>query len=183
MPLIRIDPLTAAFTCLGNGLGRGRRRRSCRPACGPAITLPIDPGTNPSLPPTFWREHLPTLPDLGLVLMVLVLEAGLFRLFSRRGPERAFWLGFEVAGWAYVITCLAFAPVAWRLVYSPFEGYVLGRPMGSHVRYGTIHPLCGRPPSFDLPRSRLPRRHPGTEGLPAVAAVNQTSFRFTARLA
>jgi hypothetical protein len=78
------------------------------------ITLPIDPGANPSLPPKFWREHLPTLPDLGLVLTVLVLEAGLFRLFSRRGPERAFWLGFEVAGWAYVITCLTFARVAWR---------------------------------------------------------------------
>jgi hypothetical protein len=95
------------------------------------ITLPIDPGANPSLPPTFWREHLPTLPDLGFVVMVLVLEPGLFRLFSRRGPERAFWLGFEVAGWAYVITCLTFAPVTWRLVYSLFEGDVLGRPMSS----------------------------------------------------
>jgi hypothetical protein len=94
------------------------------------ITLPIDPGANPALPPSFWREHLPTLPDLGLVLMVLVLEAGLFRLFSRREPERAFWLGFEVAGWAYVITCFAFAPVAWRFAYSLFEGYVPGRPMG-----------------------------------------------------
>ena len=94
------------------------------------ITLPVDPGANPGLPSRFWREHLPTLPDLGLVLMVLMLEAGLFRLFSRRGPERAFWLGFEVAGWAYVVTCFAFAPAAWGLVYALFEGYVQRRPMG-----------------------------------------------------
>jgi hypothetical protein len=94
------------------------------------ITLPIDPRANPSLPPTFWREHRPTFPDLGLVLMVVVLEASLFRLVSRRGAERAFWLGFEVAGWVYVITCFAFAPTGWRLAYSLFEPYVPGRPMG-----------------------------------------------------
>ena len=78
------------------------------------------PWRNPTLSPKFWREHLPTFPDLGLVVMVLVLEAGLFRLFSRRGSERAFWLVAEVAGWAYVVTCLAFLPVSWRVAYSLF---------------------------------------------------------------
>ncbi len=97
------------------------------------ITLPVDPGAtgNSALPPTFWREHLPTFPDLGLVLMIVLLEVGLFRLVSRREKkQRAFWLGFEVAGWAYVITCLAYSSTAWRLAYFLFERYAIARPMG-----------------------------------------------------
>jgi hypothetical protein len=109
------------------------------------ITLPVDPGAvgNASLPPTFWREHLPTFPDLGLVLMIVVLEVGLFRLFSRRGGDRAFWIGFEVAGWAYVITCLAYAPTAWSLAYSLFEGRALGRPMGRPFDMGRFILFAG----------------------------------------
>ena len=62
--------------------------------------------------------------------MILVLEVGLFRLASQRGAARRFWLGFEVAGWTYVITCEVFAWTAWRLARSLFEGYVLRRPIG-----------------------------------------------------
>ena len=62
--------------------------------------------------------------------MILVLEVGLFRTVSRRGAARAFWLGFQVAGWAYVITAEVFSWTAWRLARSLFEGWVLKRPIG-----------------------------------------------------
>jgi hypothetical protein len=75
------------------------------------------------------RFTLPRLPNFGLVMMILVLEGGLFRLASRRGASRAFWLGFEVAGWAYVVTCSMSAWTAWRLSRSLFEGYVIGKPI------------------------------------------------------
>jgi hypothetical protein len=75
------------------------------------------------------RVTFPRLPNFGLVIMILVLEGGLFRLASARGAPRAFWLGFEVAGWAYVLTCSVFAWTAWRLSRSVFEGYVIGKPI------------------------------------------------------
>src|SRR4051812_7397852 len=76
------------------------------------------------------RAIFPRMPNPGLVIMVLVLEVGLFRMVSQRGAARAFWAGFEVAGWAYVITAEVFAWTAWRLACFVFEGYVLGRPIG-----------------------------------------------------
>lgn len=76
------------------------------------------------------RATFPRIPNLGLVIMILVLEVGLFRMVSRRGAARAFWLGFEVAGWTYVITCEFFSRTAWRLARSLFEGYLLRRPIG-----------------------------------------------------
>jgi ABC-type sulfate transport system permease component len=75
------------------------------------------------------RASFPRLPNFGLVIMILVLEGGLFRLASARGAPRAFWLGFEVAGWAYVVTCVVFTWTAWRLSRSLFEGYVIGKPI------------------------------------------------------
>ena len=64
--------------------------------------------------------YLSSCPNFGLVVMILVLEVGLFRLASRQRQVRAFWLGFEVAGWAYVVTCSVFAWTVWRLSRSLF---------------------------------------------------------------
>ena len=95
-------------------------------AVRPILPLGLSPTTldalRASLPPDF--------PNLGLGVMILVLEVGLFRLVSRRGVGRAFWLGFEVAGWAYVIV-MVFAGTAWSLARSLFEEYVLG----SQIRF------------------------------------------------
>jgi hypothetical protein len=83
------------------------------------------------------REFLPPrFPNLGLVIMVLVLEIGLFRTASRRGGERMFWLGFEVAGWACVIICAVFARTIWWQARSLFEGYLLGREIGRPLDMG-----------------------------------------------
>ena len=75
------------------------------------------------------RATFPRVPNFGLVVMILVLESGLFRLASRRGAVRAFWLGFEVAGWAYVVTCSVFAWTFWRLSRVVFESQVLKKPI------------------------------------------------------
>jgi hypothetical protein len=77
------------------------------------------------------RAILPRIPNPGLVIMILVLEVGLFRMVSQRRAARTFWLGFEVAGWAYVVTCGVFAWTAWRLARSIFEAYILRGPIGS----------------------------------------------------
>ena len=44
------------------------------------------------------RAILPRIPNPGIVVMILVLEVGLFRMVSRRGAARTFWFGFEIAG-------------------------------------------------------------------------------------
>jgi hypothetical protein len=83
------------------------------------------------------REFLPPrFPNLGIVIMVLVLEIGLFRIGSRQGGERMFWLGFEVAGWACVITCLVFAQTIWWQARSLFEENLLGREIGRPLDMG-----------------------------------------------
>src|SRR6476620_6132305 len=72
------------------------------------------------------RAGLPLdFPNVGLGVMIVLLQVGLFRLVSRRRAGRAFWLGFEVAGWAYVIVCMVFAGAAWGFARFLFEGYVL----------------------------------------------------------
>ena len=77
------------------------------------------------------RASLPIdFPNIGLGVMILVLEVGLFRLISNRGVDRAFWLGFEIAGWAYVIVCMVFAGAAWSVARWLFEKYVLGGRIG-----------------------------------------------------
>lgn len=92
--------------------------------------LPLDLGfLNPSLPPAMVSQSFPTIPNPGLAAMVLVLQFGLFRAIARRGPARAFWLGFELAGWAYVLACWAISLAAWQGPRALFEGYVLGRPI------------------------------------------------------
>jgi hypothetical protein len=77
------------------------------------------------------RAMAPRIPNPGLVVMILVLEVGLFRMVSRGGATRWFWLGFEVAGWTYVVTCEVFAQTSWRLARSLFEGHVLRRAVAS----------------------------------------------------
>jgi hypothetical protein len=84
-----------------------------------------------SYPWSVLREDLPpNFPNLGLVTTILLLEIGLFRMVSGRGGERMFWIGFEVAGWACVITCSVFALSIWWQARSLFERYLLGREIG-----------------------------------------------------
>jgi hypothetical protein len=90
-------------------------------ALRPALPMDFSP-----FHPLFVRQT-PTFPNLGLAVMVLVLEIGLIWVASRRGVERAFWLGFEAGGWAYVITCSVFARATWQATREMFEGYVLGK--------------------------------------------------------
>ncbi|SIN77941.1 hypothetical protein SAMN05444166_0798 [Singulisphaera sp. GP187] len=78
----------------------------------------------------------PRFPNLGLATMVLVLEFGLFRLVTRRGGRRAFWAGFEIVGWAGVITCSVFARNLWWQFRALFEGSILGREIGRPLDMG-----------------------------------------------
>jgi hypothetical protein len=83
------------------------------------------------------RKFLPPrFPNLGLGMMILVLEIGLFRMVSRRGGERTFWLGFEVAGWACVIIGSVFARTIWWHARSLFEGQIIGREIGPPLDMG-----------------------------------------------
>jgi hypothetical protein len=87
--------------------------------------LPV--GLSPLMLDALRAKLAPDFRNLGLGVMIVVLEFGLFRLASRRGTARAFWLGFEVAGWAYVIACMVFAGTAWSFACTLYEEYVLGR--------------------------------------------------------
>ena len=99
------------------------------------LALPMDFGP---FHPRFVSQT-PTFPNCGLVVMVLVLEVGLFRAASRSGRERVFWLGFEAGGWVYVIAGLAFAQPTWLLTRSIFEGCLLRRQMsGSSEMEGFV---------------------------------------------
>jgi hypothetical protein len=90
-----------------------------------------------SYPWSVVREVLPPrFPNLGLVTMVLVLEIGLFRMVWRQGVKRPFWLGFQVAGWACVITSLVFADRIWWQARAVFEGWLLGRQIGRPLDMG-----------------------------------------------
>jgi hypothetical protein len=83
------------------------------------------------------REFLPPkFPNLGLVMTILALEIGLFRMASSQRGERMFWLGFEVAGWACVLICSVFAQTIWWQTRSSFEGYLLGRQIGRPLDMG-----------------------------------------------
>jgi hypothetical protein len=77
------------------------------------------------------RSTLPMIPNPGLVVMVLVLEMGLFRAAYRRVEARAFWVGFEASGWLYVLASSAYARALWRSSRSLFERMILGRPIGT----------------------------------------------------
>ncbi len=76
---------------------------------------------------------LPTIPNPGLALMVVILEVGLFIAVARRGPSRRFWIGFEALGWTYVLAGFLFSRSAWWLARHLFEGYVLGAKIGRPV--------------------------------------------------
>ncbi len=79
------------------------------------------------------RAMSPTIPNPnpGMAAMVVVLEVGLFRVARRRGRSRAFWVGFEVAGWVYVLAHMAWCRPIWRRSRSLYEAYVLGVPITS----------------------------------------------------
>ena len=89
------------------------------------------------------KPSLPTFLNLGLVVFIVVLEIGLFRIVSRRGAARAFWVGFEVAGWACVIASSVFARTIWLQARSLFEGYLLGREIGLPPDMGRFVLLVG----------------------------------------
>jgi hypothetical protein len=81
--------------------------------------------------------------------MTVVLEIELFRMISRRGAERAFWLGFEAAGWVSLLVCVIFARTLWWHARVVFEESLInreiGRPldMGQFVLFvGGLHALC-----------------------------------------
>ena len=77
------------------------------------------------------RATLPIIPNPGLVVMVLVLEVGLFRWASRQGEARAFWVGFEASGWLCVLVSSVFALTLWRSARSLFERHLLGKPIAA----------------------------------------------------
>jgi hypothetical protein len=90
------------------------------------------------------REFLPpNFPNLGLVVVILVLEIGLFRMVSRQGGERTFWLGFEVAGWAGVIACSVFAQTIWWQVRALFEECLIARQIGRPLDMGRFVLFAG----------------------------------------
>ena len=72
------------------------------------------------------RATLPRIPNLGLVVMVVVLEVVLLSPATRRAPGRSFWLGFQAVGWAYVLAGFAWNRPLWAFDRSLFEGSILG---------------------------------------------------------
>jgi hypothetical protein len=84
-----------------------------------------------SYPWSVIREDLPPrFPNLGAILMILILEVGVFRMVSGRGPRRAFWIGFEAVGWSLVLVALIFARDIWWQARETFETDVIGREIG-----------------------------------------------------
>jgi len=75
------------------------------------------------------RSFLPIMPNPGMVVMVLILEVGLFLVVARRGASRAFWVAFEVAGWVYVLAHWTWALPIWKWSRSVYEARVVGRPI------------------------------------------------------
>jgi hypothetical protein len=105
-------------------------------ALRPSFPLDISIFWN-SYPWSVIRELLPPrFPNLGLVVMVLVLEIGLFRMVWRQGGERTFWVGFQVAGWACVVASSVFAHRIWWHARALFEKRLLGREIGLPLDMG-----------------------------------------------
>jgi hypothetical protein len=76
--------------------------------------------------------------------MIVVLELGLYRLVSCRVRARAYWIGFEVGGWAYVALCMVFAGTAWGLARSLFERHITGSQISFPSGWGQFVPFaCG----------------------------------------
>ncbi|MBX6312043.1 MAG: hypothetical protein IRY99_03855 [Isosphaeraceae bacterium] len=71
-----------------------RSRRSIARLMAAIVLIALDCAALRLTAPVIYPAHC---------LMVVVLEVGLFRLVSRRGAIRPFWVGFEVVGWAWVI--------------------------------------------------------------------------------
>lgn len=125
----------------------------------------------------------PRFPNLGIVVVILVLEIAIFRLASRRGRAQVFWLGFEVAGWAGIMTSLIFASTIWWQARLLFEGYLIGRQishplhMGRFVLFtGGLHLLviltlayaCGLLSRSFWPREESDSTAPGSGGVPVI---------------
>ena len=117
---------------LQSELDRPRRHSLAWTMAAVAVIAADLAALRPALPMDFSAFHprfvhlTPTFPNFGLVVMVLVLEIGLFRAITHRGSTRAFLLGFEAGGWAYVLTCSVFARRIWLLTRALFEEYLLG---------------------------------------------------------
>ena len=71
------------------------------------------------------RAVQPAIPNPGVVLMVAILEVGMF-VGTRRGMSRASWLGFEAFGWAYILAAIAHDRPIWTQARPMYEAYVLG---------------------------------------------------------
>ena len=76
------------------------------------------------------RAIWPRIPDLGLVVMVGVLEITLLSPATRRAPGHTFWLAFEAAGWAYVLVAFAWSRWVYLFDRAIFERFVLGARIG-----------------------------------------------------
>lgn len=68
------------------------------------------------------RATLPALPNPGLVVMVGILQA----LLVLPGAGRPGRLGFQAAGWAWVVAGFAAGRPAWMLTRAAFEMGILG---------------------------------------------------------
>jgi hypothetical protein len=60
------------------------------------------------------------------MLIVGMLCTSILGAFFRRGPDRAFWLGFAVFGWAYFVVALVFSLRLFPIVGSLPFAYIGG---------------------------------------------------------
>lgn len=72
------------------------------------------------------RSTLPRVPNPGLTLMVVVLQAGLIRAIGRRGPSKVFWVGFEAGGWSVVLGGFLGSRWLWLAHQAIYRRMVLG---------------------------------------------------------
>ncbi|WZO99614.1 hypothetical protein EP7_001221 [Isosphaeraceae bacterium EP7] len=69
------------------------------------------------------------LPDPGIMVMVIVLEVGLWRKTARRARIVPEWVGFQLAGWAYVAVLVIYARPIRLLSAQFFLRVILGSPV------------------------------------------------------
>jgi hypothetical protein len=76
------------------------------------------------------RLTLPLIPNPGLTVILLVLQIGVFATIRSTGSDRAWWLGFEAVGWAYLLICFPVQALSWGLPRFFFER-IIGRTIAS----------------------------------------------------
>lgn len=89
-------------------------------------------------------------------ITLVVLLVAVLRSVFRRGPSRAFWLGFAIFGWAYVL--LTFWPQSDPT--SPCQRHLLTTKL-SKWAYFELLPLVRTPPSEPIPLPPVPRTSGG----------------------